>query len=135
MDQYHYYDCDSDDDECYYEKSFREMDVGEKRCFSFEIQYNIMDAAYFISDFSKLERTEKMGRADPVKHNEIWEAERIVKHVKKTKEGKTLFLVEWSGRQSNGKPWPKTWEPAENLGPVLLHLYERQTGLKFTKDE
>lgn len=129
---FHDIDVCEDEEAGFYQTLFQRISIGEPQCFSFEIKNSVLDAAYFVSNTTSLERAQKMGKKDPVSYKEIWEAKGIVKHMKR--KGKTLFQVEWAGRGPNGRPWPKTWEPAENLGPLLLHMYESETGISFSDE-
>ena len=53
------------------------------------------------------------------KEDQLWVIKRILK--KRCIKNKTSFLIEWDGRDKNGRKWKDSWEPEQNIPPDIIY--------------
>jgi hypothetical protein len=71
--------------------------------------------------------------ADTYGDTQEWEFEKI--KGSETRNGKKYYLIQWSGKDSQGQAWDDTWEPEENLSPEDLRKYPQYQTLAGTQEK
>ena len=73
------------------------------------------------ADMSQAEPSARLGEwSEFAQHDSVVDELDRIARKKRDHDGLLTFLCVWKGKDKDGKPWPRTWEPEKNINPQMV---------------